>query len=319
MNRRQLGAWARSLLSAVPLLLGATLLAFYLIAQFGPDTRFAQVGRGADAAGLEALARQLDEHRPWLLRYVDTLAGWFRLDFGHAAISGEPVAALLARTLPVSLLALMPGFVLGQLLALGLALAGAWRIGRWPDRLVGALSATSMSLSLIVVLIALQSLFGVWLDWLPVRGWSAAGPVDYLRHVTLPTLVIVVTSLGYQLRFFRTLFVEALSDPPVRTARAYGLPPRRILLGYVLRTALLPISTRILYALPVLLLGGSLVLENHFGIPGVGQVAYEALLAGDEQVLMALVGGGSVLLILLHALSGGLLRALDPRLARPSR
>lgn len=303
----------RRLAGALPLIFGATLITFFLTVYFGPDQSYALAGRSTTPAELEALSRQLGQDRPLVVRYVTYLKGLATLDLGHSRTTGESVRGLLARTIPVSAALLLPGFAVGLLLALLLGLSAAWWRGRWLDRVIGTLSAAGMSLSLVVVVIACQSIFGVWLGWFPVRGWSVDGLADYARHIAIPSLALLIVSLGYNVRFFRALFVEALADAPVVTARAYGLPVRRILIGYVLPASLPPILTRVVFSVPMILLSGSLIIESHFGIPGVGKVVFEAILAGDQPVLMAMVGLAAVLLILTTAIADWLARAVDPR------
>ncbi len=303
----------RRLIGALPLVFGVTLMAFLLTVYFGPDQTYALSGRNPTPAELEELHRQLGYDRPFMVRYASYLAGLATLDLGYSQTTGESVTHMLARTIPVSVALLLPGFVVGLALALALAMAAAWWRGRWLDRLIGALSATGMSLSLVVVVIACQGVFGVWLGWFPVRGWSAEGLIDYARHIAMPSLAVLIVSLGYNVRFFRALFVEALSGGPVITARAYGLPVRRILIGYVLPASLPPILTRVVLSVPMILLSGSLIIEGYFGIPGVGRVAFDAILAGDQPVLMAIVGLSAVSLVLAMALADWLARSIDPR------
>jgi len=303
----------RRLTGALPLIFGATLIAFFLTVYFGPDQSYALSGRGTTPAELDQLRSQLGYDRPFVARYASYLKGLVTLDLGYSQTTGESVRSLLARTIPVSAALLLPGFLLGIALALALGMAAAWRQGRWLDRLIGALSAAGMSLSLVVVVIACQGIFGVWLGWFPVRGWSVDGLTDYARHIAIPSLALLIVSLGYNVRFFRALFVEALANAPVVTARAYGLPVRRILIGYVLPASLPPILTRVVFSVPMILLSGSLIIEGHFGIPGVGKVVFEAILAGDQPVLMAMVGLAAVLLVLAMAIADWLARAVDPR------
>lgn len=307
----------RRMLGILPLLLGVTLISFSLTVHFGPDQTWELLGRNPTPEQVASVRQQLGYDRPFAVRYVDYLGRLARLDLGHSQASGEPVLALMARTLPVSVALLAPGFVLGIGLALALALGTAWRPGGAIDRLCQATSAVGMSLSLVIIVIALQALFAVWLDWFPVRGWAIDGPVSYLRHVAIPTLALIAAHLGYSLRFFHAVVQAALNDPPVRTARALGLPRRRILTRYVLRAALLPILTRIVFAMPLVLISGSLIVESHFGVPGLGRVTWEAINSGDQPVLMAVVSLSAILFVLALGFADLLGRLVDPRI-RPT-
>lgn len=307
------GYLLRRLLAALPLLLGVTLISFTLTVHFGPDPAWEQLGRNPTPEQIEQVRQTLGQDRAFALRYADFLTRLLRLDLGHALSSGEPVVDLLARSIPVSLLLLAPGFLAGIALALVLAMAAAWRPRGPVDRFCDIASATGMSLSLVIIVIALQAVFGVWLDWFPVRGWRVDGPVSYLQHVTVPSLALIVAGLGYNLRFFRAVFKDVLTDPPVRTARAYGFRARRIAVRYVLRAAAPPILTRILVAIPLIVISGSLIIETHFGIPGIGMITWNAMMSGDQPVMMAVVSLSSVLFVVALTATDLLTGLLDPR------
>lgn len=311
-------AWLlRRLLGAMPLLLGVTLISFTLTVHFGPEQTWELLGRNPSPEQIEQVRQQLGYDRPFVQRYLHYLVDLARFDLGRSQANGEPVVQLLERTVPVSLALLLPGFVLGIVIALVLALRAAWRPGGLVDRCCDFTSALGMSLSLVIIVIAAQLVFGVWLGWFPVRGWQTDSLSAYLHHLAVPTLAIVVANFGYNLRFFRAVFRERLADDPVRTARAYGLRPGRILLNYVLRAAALPILTRIVFAVPLILISGSLIIESHFGIPGVGRITYQAILSGDQPVLMAVVSFSAVLFVLALTAADLLGRLADPRVDRP--
>lgn len=302
------------LLMAPALLLGVTLISFTLIVYYGPDPSWSLAGQNPTSEEIEQIRQQLGLDQPFWLRYGRYLQGLATLDLGHTQASGEPVRGLLARTVPVSLLALLPGLLIGIGLGLVLAMVSAWHRGGWLDRFITAVSISSMSLSVVVVIIASQAVFAVWLGWLPVRGWSVDSLGAYLRHVTLPTMVIIFIGLGYNIRFFRATLTEAMRSDHVLTARAFGASPSRIMLAHVLGNSLLPILTRLIFTLPLLAVTGSLLVESHFGIPGVGRVTFEAILSGDQQVLMAVVSLSSILFVLTMTLAELLYRMADPRL-----
>jgi peptide/nickel transport system permease protein len=222
---------------------------------------------------------------------------------------------MLQRSVPVTLALMAPGFVLGNLLALALGLAAAWHRGRWLDRAITGVAVVGMSISFVVVLIAFQALFGVVLGWFPVRGWDVQGFGSYVHHVTVPTLASVFVALGYNTRFFRAVLAEEMNRDHVRTARAFGASPKDIVLGAVVMNAMIPIVTRVLFSVPVILVSGSLLIESYFGVPGIGNITYDAILAGDQPVLKAVVGLTAVLFVLLITTADLLYRWLDPRVA----
>lgn len=305
---------ARRLLGALPLLLGVTLVSFSLIVYFGPDKTWDLVGLNPTAAEVEQMREQLGYDRSFPERYADFLWRLVRLDLGHVEASGEKVTALLARTVPVSVMLLLPGLVLGTLLALVLAMVAAWYRSSPMDRVITGLSVTGMSLSFLVIIIGFQLIFGVWLGWFPVRGWVVDDFGDYLNHMAVPTLAFIFVSLGYNTRFFRAVMVNELSSDQVMSARAFGAGPLSLMITNVLGNALLPILTRVMFSLPPILITGSLLIESHFSIPGVGRVTYEAILSGDQSVLMAVVSLSSIAYVIVLTLTDLLCRWVDPRL-----
>jgi len=314
MDRALWGFVARRLLGAIPLLLGVTLISFLLTVYFGPDKTWDLVGLNPTQAEVEQIREQLGYDRALPERYVEFLLDLATLDLGHVEATGERVTEVLRRTIPVSLMLLLPGLVLGTVLALLVAMLAAWYRGRWLDRLITGVSATGMSLSFLVIIIGFQLIFGVGLGWFPVRGWVVDDFGDYLRHIAVPTLAFVFVSLGYNTRFFRAVMVNELSSDQVMNARAFGASPFSLMINNVLGNALLPILTRVMFSVPPILITGSLLIESHFSIPGVGRVTYEAILSGDQALLMAVVSLSSVLYVLALTLTDLLCRCADPRL-----
>ena len=301
--------------SVVALMLGVTTLGFVLMVYFGPDPSYLLAGRNATPEQIAAIQTQLGQDQPVLLRYWNFLLDLLRLDWGVSNSSGRPVAELLADTLPTTLLLVLPGFILGHLAGIGLALTAVHHRGGWLDRLIMAASVTTMSLSFLVIIIVLQVLLctPLGLDWFPAYGWQVDGLDSYALHVAVPTLALVLISVGYNTRFYRAVLAEQASASHVLVAKAYGATPVEYLLGHVLAGAMLPISTRIIFTLPVLVVSGSLLLESYFGIPGIGRLTFEAITNGDQPVLRAVVVLSGLTFGLLVLVADNTYRWLDPR------
>ncbi|MEO0975584.1 MAG: ABC transporter permease, partial [Pseudomonadota bacterium] len=169
--------------------------------------------------------------------------------------------------------------------------------------------------SFLIVVIVFQLLFSSrdGLNWFPVQGWIVDNLADYLYYVTVPTLALIFTTVGYNARFYRAVLVEELSQDYVRTAQAYGAPPFAVLVRDALRNCTIPIATRVVFSIPLVVVSGSLVLEQYFGIPGVGEATHEAIQGGDQPVLNAVVVLTAVSFILLQTLADLLYGILDPR------
>ena len=306
----------RKLLGGIPLVLGVTLVSFALMVYFGPDMTYQLLGKNPTPQQIIEVRHQLGYDQSFMQRYADYLTEIIRLDFGNSS-SGEPVRALLAKTIPVSLILILPGFLLGHLVGLLLALAAAFWRGRWPDKLIMAIAVIGMSVSFLIVIIALQILLcsSDGLNLFPVRGWNVRSLPDYLRYIAVPTLATTFVALGYETRFYRSVIVEEMTRDYVRTARAFGLSERRIFMRSILKNCLIPIITRIMFSIPQVAIGGSLLIESYFGIPGIGKATYEAIITGDQPVLKAVISLTAILFVLVMTLNDILYRAVDPRVS----
>lgn len=299
------------------LILGVTFISFLLMVWFGPDQTYTMIGKNATPEQIEEVRRQLGYDQPFLKRYADYLAELLTFDLGASNSSGEQVGSILKRTVPVSLALMLPGFVLGNLLGIALGLLAAQRRGRLSDRLITSLSVTGMSISFLIIIIVLQVLLSTpyGFNLFPVRGWQVSGPGSYLYYVTVPTLSLILVTLGYNTRFYRAVFVEESGRDHIRTARAFGASTRAILWKYVLKNSLVPIITRVMFSIPLVVISGSLLIESYFGIPGVGKATFDAITSGDQPVLKAIVGLTAVCFVVIQTLTDLLYKLVDPRVA----
>ena len=304
----------RKLLAGIPLILGVTLVSFALMVYSGPDMTYQLLGKNPTPEQILEVQHQLGYDQPFLTRYLGFLREIVTLDFGNAS-TGEPVTTLLAKTIPVSLVLILPGFILGHLVGLLMALAAAYWRGRWPDKLIMAVAVVGMSVSFLIVIIGFQIVLSSsdGLDLFPVRGWNMSSFGSYLSYVTVPTLATMFVALGYETRFYRSVIVEEMTRDHVRTARAFGLPESRIFLRNILKNCLIPIITRIMFSIPQVAIGGALLIESYFGIPGIGKATYEAIVNGDQPVLKAVVSLTAILFVMVVVLNDILYRLVDPR------
>lgn len=306
----------RKISNSLLLIIGVTLLSFILMVWFGPDRTYGLIGKNPTQAQIDQVRQQLGYDQPFVKRYLDYLADLATFDLGYSDSSGESVSALLARTVPVTLALMLPGFLLGNLLAVALAMLSAWYRGGWLDRVISGFSVAGMSLSFLVIIIGLQVLLCTpyGLNLFPVRGWQVTDTGSYLYYVTVPTLALVLVSIGYNTRFYRSVFVEEAGRDHILTARAFGASPLNIMARHVLANSMAPIITRILFSVPLVVISGSLLVENYFGIPGVGKVSFDAITNGDQPVLKAVVALTAVSFVLIQLLADLLYRVFDPRI-----
>jgi peptide/nickel transport system permease protein len=298
------------------LILGVTFVSFLLMVWFGPDQTYTLIGKNATPGQIEEVRHQLGYDQSFSRRYLAYLTQLFTLDLGASNSSGEQVRNILKRTLPVSLALMLPGFIIGNLLGIGLGLTAAFRKGTWSDRLITGVSVTGMSISFLIIIIALQVLLSTpyGLNLFPVRGWRVESLSSYLAYVTVPTLSLILVTLGYNTRFYRAVFVEESSREHIRTARAFGASPLTLMWRHVLKNSLVPISTRILFSIPLVVISGSLLMETYFGIPGIGKVTFDAITSGDQPILKAVVGLTAVMFVLIQMLTDFIYRIVDPRI-----
>jgi peptide/nickel transport system permease protein len=299
------------------LILGVTFISFLLMAWFGPDQTYTLIGKNATAGQIAEVRHQLGYDQPFTRRYLDYLVELFTLDLGASNSSGEQVSSILKRTLPVSLALMLPGFIIGNLLGIALGLVAAFRRGTWSDRLITGLSVTGMSISFLIIIIALQVLLSTpyGLNLFPARGWQVEGLSSYLAYVTVPTLSLIMVTLGYNTRFYRAVFVEESSREHIRTARAFGASPATLMWRHVLKNSLVPVTTRFMFSIPLVVISGSLLIETYFGIPGIGKVSFDAITSGDQPVLKAVVGLTAVAFVLIQIVADVIYRLVDPRIA----
>jgi len=299
------------------LILGVTFISFLLMVWFGPDQTYTLIGKNATASQITEIRHQLGYDQPFTRRYLDYLVELFTLDLGASNSSGEPVSSILKRTLPVSLALMLPGFIIGNLLGIALGLVAAFRRGTWSDRLITGLSVTGMSISFLIIIIALQVLLSTpyGLNLFPARGWQVDGLSSYLAYVTVPTLSLIMVTLGYNTRFYRAVFVEESSREHIRTARAFGASPATLMWRHVLKNSLVPVTTRLMFSIPLVVISGSLLIETYFGIPGIGKVSFDAITSGDQPVLKAVVGLTAVAFVLIQIMADVIYRLVDPRIA----
>lgn len=242
---------------------------------------------------------------------VDHYKKMLTFEFGRSDADGVPILERIRSGAGPSLFLTVPLFVLGLVVALWLSLIVALLRDSLLDRSLVFFSVLSMSLPLIIYIIVGQFLLGRVLKWYPVSGFDPR-PDVVLRFLALPVLVGVISGLGSDLRFYRTVFLEEVGRDYVRTARAKGASEMRILSRHVLGNAMIPILSSVVMAIPFLFTG-SLVLEASFGIPGLGSLTVEAINASDFSTLRAMVFLGSLLFILGQILTDLSYSWFDPR------
>ncbi len=301
----------RRLWQMVPTMLGVVLLLFWLFNWVGGDPAYILAGKMSDANEIANIRRQLGLDQPYHVQLGIFIRQIVTLDFGTAWSTGEPVAQILASRLGPSLTVLIPLTVLDTLLGVALALAIAFVRGSLTDRAVMVACTVAMSVSILVYIIVFQYGLAYRLGLFPVQGWGN-GLGENLHYAMLPILIGLVVALAPTLRLYRSFVLDEVDQDYVRTARAKGLPERRIRYLHVLRNAAIPIITHVLANLPALLIGAFL-LERFFGIPGIGREIILAVERSDFPVIKAVTVYVALATMLFNLLADLLYQAVDPR------
>ncbi|MGF1761918.1 ABC transporter permease [Aliivibrio kagoshimensis] len=307
----------RKLIYSLPLLVGVTLISFVLMVYFGPDKTYDLLGRNPTIEEINEIRHQLGYDKSFFVRYFEYVQQVITFDFGYSDSTGEKVTTILSNTIPVSIMLVTPGFFLGHIIGISLALLAAQNRATFIDKLVMSSSVVGMSVSYLIVIIATQLIFcsNYGLNLFPVYGWEVNSLSDYVYYTTVPTISAVFVAVGYNTRFYRAILVEETTRDHIRTAKAFGHNPTTILMKHVLKNALIPIITRIVFTIPFVVIGGSLLLESYFGIPGVGLVTYDAITTGDLPVLKAVIVLITFLFIGVVSIVDVLYRMVDPRIS----
>jgi peptide/nickel transport system permease protein len=232
-------------------------------------------------------------------------------DFGRSDADDTPIMERIRAGIVPSLTLTVPLLVLSLLASIPLSLLVAFFRETYIDRMGVVLCVLAMSVSILLYIIGAQYLVGRVLHWFPISGFDL-DPRVIGRFLALPIFVGVVSGVGGDVRFYRTVFLEESSADYVRTARAKGCGEMRTMSRHVFRNSLIPILTRVVLAIPFLFTG-SLLLESFFGIPGLGAITVDAINGNDFSVLRTMVYIGSLLFVagqVLTDLSYGL---VDPR------
>ena len=242
---------------------------------------------------------------------ADHLRRMLTFDFGRSDADDSPISDRLRRGLGPSLALTVPMFVIGVALAIALALLVAYLRDSLLDR--GTLVATvvMMSISLLLYIVGGQYLLGKVLRWFPISGFDPS-PAVVMRFLAMPVLIGVLASLGPEMRYYRTVFLEERGRDYVRTAYAKGCSPAQAMRRHVLPNAMIPIITDVVIEIPFLFTG-SILLESFFGIPGLGTMTVEAINGNDFATLRVMVYIGALLFIAGQLATDVAYAVADPR------
>jgi peptide/nickel transport system permease protein len=301
----------RRLLYLIPLILGVALIVsvVYSSGLFG-DAASKMLSKHAKAEDVVALRHALHLDLPWYRQYWDFLGDIVRFDFGRSSQYHVKVSEMIARGAGPSLSITLPAFAIATVIAVSFSLLCASFRGKAIDRSILVVAVGLMSVSSLVYVIFGQYFLAHELGLFPVQGYERG--FGALKFVALPIVIFVFLTIGPDLRYYRTAMLEEIKQDYVRTARAKGVSERVVLFRHVLRNGMIPILTRVVIELPFLFLG-SLLLERFFGIPGLGGMTVESVIANDLPVLKAMTFVFAILLVVGNLLTDVAYTIADPR------
>ncbi|MGH8418473.1 MAG: ABC transporter permease [Pseudomonas sp.] len=305
----------RRLLSAIPTLILVSLFVFTLQKLLPGDPVQAMAGEERDPAVMEYLREKYRLNDPVPSQYVHWVGNVLQGDFGTSLRTEQPVTTLLASKLPVTIELAVLALIIALLIGIPTGVISAVRKGTATDYAANVFALSGISIPHFWLGILLIMIFAVKLQWLPASGFVPLGEDvgQNLKTLILPAFVLGAGLSGVLMRHTRSAMLEVLRADYVRTARAKGLYPRTVILKHALRNALMPIVT-LTTLLFGELLGGAVLTEQVFSIPGFGKMIVDAVFNRDYAVVQGVVLCVAIGFLLLNLLADVLYRLINPRL-----
>jgi peptide/nickel transport system permease protein len=308
----------RLLLAAVVTWL-ISVVVFTLFYLAPPDPARTIAGRLATPETVAAVRHRLGLDRPVPAQYAHFVVGLAHGDLGYSFYNSESVRSLIAARLPVTVSLTVGGAVIWLILGVGIGVLAARRPRTLVDRgatlfVLTGLSMPTFLVGLLLLYVLFFRLHLAGVDAFPGGGYTPLthNPADWVRHLVLPWLTLAVVSAATYTRLTRTSLLEVLGADYVRTARSKGITERRVVYRHALRSALIPLVTQLGIDVGTLL-GGAIVTENVFGLPGLGQLAVQSITTQDLPVIVGIVLLAATFIVTANIVVDLLYAVLDPR------
>jgi peptide/nickel transport system permease protein len=306
---------AKRLLATLPVMLVVTVFVFSMLRLGAADPAAIIAGENADATQIADIRNKLGLDEPIVTQFGVWIAQVARGNFGESFFFKKQVAELILDRVEPTLSLALCTIVLSVLIAVPLGVLAAYKSGTWLDRLVMGFSVLGFAVPVFVVGYVLIYLFAIAVNWAPVQGYQRLGDGvwEWFRRLILPSIALSVIYCAMIARITRSSVLEVLGEDYIRTARAKGLTNQIVLMRHALRNAAVPIVTVIGTGI-ALLIGGVVVTESVFSIPGLGRLTVDAVLARDFPTVQALVLLFSLVSVLINLLIDLSYTLLDPRI-----
>jgi peptide/nickel transport system permease protein len=310
-----LGYILRRIAATVPVMLIVAALVFLMLRLTPGDPAAIIAGDNANDAQIAAIRSRLGLDAPLVLQFLQWLGNLLRGDFGESFYFKKSVAELIVSRLEPTLALSISTIVLAVVIAVPLGVLAAYKRGTLIDKIVMGFSVLGFSVPVFVIGYSLIYLFAIKLNWLPVQGYQRIGDGfgGFLQRLLLPSLTLSVIYIALIARMTRASVIDVLEEDYIRTARAKGQSELKVLFTHALRNASVPIVTVIGLGV-ALLIGGVVVTESVFTIPGLGRLTVDAVLARDFPTIQAVILLFSLVYVLVNLAVDVAYTALDPRI-----
>ncbi len=305
----------RRILMAVPVMLVVALVVFGLLYLTPGDPALVIAGDQASPEDVARIRVSLGLDQPVYVRFGTWLIHILRGDLGMSIFSSQPVAYLIGQRLEPTVSLLILSVLLAILIGVPFGVFAAWKPGRVADRTMTLYTTTGFSVPVFVAGYALAYVFASSLHWLPVQGFTpiSQGLLPFLRSLLLPAVTLSLVYSAVIARVTRASMLEVLSQDYIRTARAKGVRPAAILFRHALKNAAVPVATIIGIGIATLI-GGTVVTENVFAIPGLGRLTVDAILHRDYPIIQGMVLLSSTAYLVVNLLIDLSYTIFDPRI-----
>ncbi len=278
------------LLALVPLLFIVSLMVFSLVLLIPGDPAYMLAGEDASQEEIEAIREDMGLNDPILTQYARWAGGVVRGDLGTSLFSDQPVLEVIVERLPVTLSLAFAAIFIALLVAVPAGVIAGTRPGSVSDRVVTVGASAGLAIPNFWLGLMLILVFAIWNGWLPATGYI---PITesfqgWLRHIMLPAITLGLAAAAILTRQLRGAMVDVMNMDYIRTARAKGLPWRRVVLKHGLKNAAIPMVT-VLGLQANYLLGGTVIVEQIFGMPGLGQLAVASVFTRDLPMIQGVV------------------------------
>ena len=305
----------RRVLATVPVMGVVAVVVFLLLHLTPGDPAAIIAGDYAKPEDIARIRESLGLDRPMYIQFFSWLGNVLRGDLGVSIFSNLPVTKLIGQRLEPTIVLSISTTIFAILVAIPIGVIAAYKAGSWTDRAVMAFAVLGFSVPVFVIGYVLMYIFSLKLGWFPVQGYKPIGDGigPFLRSIALPTLALGIVYIALIARITRASVLEILNEDYIRTAKAKGLDNKSLLIQHALRNAAVPIVTIIGIGV-ALLIGGVVVTESVFNIPGLGRLTIDAVLRRDYPIIQGVILVFSGVYVFVNLFIDILYTFLDPRI-----